>query len=302
MNLYLKSCELNPTINWIIFTDQKFPENIPKNVRFEKLNLKGFSRLASEKLNLKIKVHRPYKLCDFRPAYGLVFSDYIKGYDFWGYTDLDIIYGNMRNFLTNEKLNSFEIVSSKEYLAGPFTIYRNLRKINELFKKNNNYKKVFLSEENYMFDENGINFINDRNTTSMNSFIKKNYKDLKLKILFKKISIEDTDKGWFLEWENGILKNIFTKKEIGYFHFIYQKNNRFFLSNWIDIPNKFYISRYGFSENKKFKLSKKINVSLGLMILASFFFIDKNIGRCGILIKKISPSAYNKLKNLNVKK
>jgi hypothetical protein len=98
MNLYLKSCELNPTINWIIFTDQNFPINCPKNVRFVRLNLKGFNRLASEKLNLPINLNRAYKLCDFKPAYGIIFDDFIKNYDFWGYTDLDIIYGSMRKF------------------------------------------------------------------------------------------------------------------------------------------------------------------------------------------------------------
>ena len=35
-----------------------------------------------------------YKLTDFKPAYGEIFQDYIIQYDFWGFTDIDLIYGD----------------------------------------------------------------------------------------------------------------------------------------------------------------------------------------------------------------
>ena len=74
-NFFLKSCSTNPTVNFLIFTDQERPKNCPANVEFIPFSLKQFNSLASERLNLKIEIKYAYKLCDFKPAYGINLSD-----------------------------------------------------------------------------------------------------------------------------------------------------------------------------------------------------------------------------------
>jgi len=151
---YLKSCEFNPTINWLIYTDCKTPKNPPKNVRFISANIEDFNKLASDKLKLKINIKNAYKLCDFKPACGIIFEDYLKSYDFWGHSDIDVVYGNIRRFITGKILSSYDVITSmKKRTAGHFTLYKNTKKINEIFKKEQKYKLIFTSEANYVFDE-----------------------------------------------------------------------------------------------------------------------------------------------------
>lgn len=63
-------------------------------------------------LGMQVWLEKPYKLCDFRPLYGEIFSNYVDGYDFWGYCDCDLIFGDIRKFLTEE------LLSTKDYLLG----------------------------------------------------------------------------------------------------------------------------------------------------------------------------------------
>ena len=67
-----------------------------------------------------ISLERPYKLCDFRPAFGDIFADELAGYDFWGHSDLDVIFGRIRDLLP---ATAFE--ADKILFNGSFSLYRN---------------------------------------------------------------------------------------------------------------------------------------------------------------------------------
>ena len=43
---------------------------------------------------------KPYKLCDLKPFFGRLFPEAVDGYDWWGYTDTDMLLGNLRSVLT----------------------------------------------------------------------------------------------------------------------------------------------------------------------------------------------------------
>ena len=83
-----------------------------------------------------------------------VFSKHIKGYDFLGHCDIDLIFGDIRKFMNNKLLRKNEVISSRhDYVAGTFTLYKNTAKINSLFKISKDYKMVLTNEEHYCFDE-----------------------------------------------------------------------------------------------------------------------------------------------------
>lgn len=65
---FLETCRHNETVDWLFFTDCVQPASAPKNVYFRSMTLDQFNQRASEKLNLKINITRPYKICDLRPA------------------------------------------------------------------------------------------------------------------------------------------------------------------------------------------------------------------------------------------
>lgn len=85
---------------------------------------------------------RPYTLCQFKPAYGHIFSSYIPNatYSHWAYSDLDIIFGDLPRHITNEELSDFDIVTYSygdqniAYLRGQFTLHRNSDKVNNLWR------------------------------------------------------------------------------------------------------------------------------------------------------------------------
>lgn len=53
--------------------------------------------LIKSKFYFDVAIEHRYKLCDFRPAFGHIFKEYIDGYDFGGYADSgDTLYGDLR--------------------------------------------------------------------------------------------------------------------------------------------------------------------------------------------------------------
>ena len=90
---FLHSCKFNKEIDFIIFSDGYFEYGLPKNVKKVYKTLNDIKDLTTDKLGFEVTINFPYKLCDYKPAYGLIFEDYINDYEFWGQSDIDIIYG-----------------------------------------------------------------------------------------------------------------------------------------------------------------------------------------------------------------
>lgn len=150
--LFLESCKNNPTIDWLIFTDDETEYNYPENVNVEYTTFEAIRDSFRKKLGFKIALNRPYKLCDFRPAYGYLFEKDLKKYDFWGYCDTDLIFGDIRKFFTDKILDKYDLIG----YYGHCTIIRNDNKANRMFECTERYKEVFKNEQNCGFDE-GLN-------------------------------------------------------------------------------------------------------------------------------------------------
>jgi hypothetical protein len=109
---------------------------------------------ASEKLDFAAAIKHGYKLNDFKPAYAYIFSDLVAGYDFWGHMDLDIILGNLREFLDDTMLETYDFISVRhDFTAGCFCLYKNNSEINHLFMRSKDYRKVMSNPEHFCFDE-----------------------------------------------------------------------------------------------------------------------------------------------------
>lgn len=152
--LWLESCRYNPTIDWLIITDDETLYNYPQNVRVKYSSWNSFKSRVESFFDFSIYLEKPYKICDFRPAFGVIFEEEIKGYDFWGHTDCsDTIYGDLRHFLTDDLLEK----SDKVLLLGHFSLYRNTEEVNQRYKLPTKsaltYKDIFTSEKAMFFDE-----------------------------------------------------------------------------------------------------------------------------------------------------
>lgn len=166
---FLHSCKFNPDIDFCIFSDMDPLPDLPGNVSIITKSIQDLKQLAGEKLGFEVNIDFPYKLCDFKPAYGLIFSEYTKGYDFWGQSDIDIIYGNLRGFLTDEFLDRYDFISLRhDYTTGCFALYRNNGLMNTIFRRSRDYRKVFSESSHFCFDE--CNFVQDELTAGRSIF------------------------------------------------------------------------------------------------------------------------------------
>lgn len=150
----------NNTIDFLLFTDNEQIQS-EKNIKVFHISFSECRDLIQKHFDFQIVLKSPYKLCNFKPAYGDIFQEYIKGYDFWGFGDVDLIYGNLRSFITEDVLNKYEYVSG----WGHLTLFKNNEYWNSFYKTYKEgfqyYKDVFSSDELSRFDEYLNNGISD---------------------------------------------------------------------------------------------------------------------------------------------
>ena len=119
------------------------------------MTLKDIKERIQRLFDFPIELSAPYKLCDYKPVYGNAFSDYFEGYDFWGYADLDLVFGNIRSFLTDDVLNVYD----KIYHQGHLSLYRNCNQMNNLYLRvlprgmAFDYRFVYTTKHPCFFDE-----------------------------------------------------------------------------------------------------------------------------------------------------
>jgi hypothetical protein len=264
-SFFIKSCETNPTVNFLIFSDSDYEGFLPNNVKIMPFTLEQFNKLATEKLGFEVSVKKPYKLCDFKPAYGLLFSDYLVDYDFWGMCDIDIIMGRIREFITPELLENYDVISTRnDYLSGWFLLFRNTPAINNLFMKSRDYKKVFTSDTHYCFDE--CNFkhlqlddesvsIFDLNSEieSMEHVIRREQQGGTINAFFDLLMADGLCGK--IEWNKGVLS--YNKEfEILLYHLIRYKANDYAQKKvWETIPDVFFIDKYTFRKKSTQSIS-----------------------------------------------
>lgn len=151
--LWLRSCGNNPSFTWIIFTDDKSRYSFPSNVLVHYCNQADIDLLIKQTLGEDISLIRPHKLCDFKVLYGTIFSNWLKDYDYWGYCDVDVIFGDLKKFITIERLTE----NKKIFSLGHLSIIPNTNEINESIKKfslsSDVKEQILLNPHTTLFDE-----------------------------------------------------------------------------------------------------------------------------------------------------
>ena len=214
--IWLQSCSKNKTIDWIIFTNDKTDYNYPDNVKVHYCEFDYLKELIQRNFDFKIEINSYWRLSLFKPAYGEIFKEYLDGYDFWGHCDIDLLWGDIRKFITDDILNKYDKVG----FQGHSTLYRNNNNVNKRYKtivpNKVNYKEVFLGDKDYSFDENGMEIIYDYlkipyyKETNFAHLSKYDYSFV-LKYLPKEFDYKN--KRQIFTWENGNLYRYFIGKD-----------------------------------------------------------------------------------------
>lgn len=271
---FIKSCIYNPTIDFIIVTDNKevIPHK-PYNVIIIQKSLEELKIEASKKLGFDLNFDNTYKFCDLKPAFGLFFKDVFEKYDFWGHGDIDMVYGDIRGFMTTELLTEYDIISAHHnFITGTFCLYRNNDLMRTLFTESRDYQRVFADSEYLGFDECDFLFykLDSRitifdfpdNIQSMTYVVCKAELDGRIKPLFEFYLFQTmTNK---IRWDNGLV--IFDDKiECLFYDMIHYKKDCQDQTASYPIPDVFYFNEKGINKNSYWKLlklklkNKKIN-------------------------------------------
>ena len=215
ISITLESMKKNNFIDWYIFTDIKKCYGNYENIKFIKYSFSDIKKLIKEKIGTSID--NIYKICDYKPTYGYLFESYIMNYEYWGYCDLDIVFGDLFKFFSVDKLNNY----SKIYDLGHLSIFKNTKEIRECFKrfkyKNKTYIDILNSKYIFVFDE-----TYDKNHKGINGILE----EMGYKIYGIRNEYADLDVKY-----NNFYPNYFEKTK--YYYFIYI-NNKLYLRKLYD--------------------------------------------------------------------
>ncbi len=126
--IWLKSAEMNLDIDFFCFFDQKIASK-SANIHLIQTTMNQEINRISNAVNEQIIIQDPYKFCDLRPFFGIAYQEYITDYPFWGYCDIDMAFGHIRSFLSDDVLDKFD----RFYEWGHLTIFRNNNRMNHLY-------------------------------------------------------------------------------------------------------------------------------------------------------------------------
>lgn len=293
--IFLESCKKNEDYNWLLFTDDDFPYEFPSNFKKFTYSLKEFNMLASKKIGININITDSYKLCDFKPFYGLIFEDYILHYHYWGHCDCDLIFGNLKRFLPSILDDEYD----KVFAAGHLTLYRNNYENNRMCLSEYNgkvlYKEVLNRKKIFAFDEDYPNLTNSYD--NIHSIFIENNKKIYVKDYSFNLKVKsakyvrmkyDPDVRNFIEckyikakyyWENGDLYSININNEKEEYIYIHFQMRKMRIKNMKCMSNcyKFLPDRIKKVKNVSKKITSIDRVVIGFPYLFWFDFYKKRI-------------------------
>lgn len=177
--LWLDSCSWNKDIHFLMITDISLDGYlVPENVHIVNMTFADVQSVIRQKLEPEIKawdekasisIERPYKICDYRLAYDYIFEDLFKEFDYWGYYDIDLVWGDIMSFMPeNEDKQLVKI-----FPCGHLSFVRNAEPYKEIFRLTNDiastadcekmyhiyklhpWQYVYSHDDSFYFDEEG---------------------------------------------------------------------------------------------------------------------------------------------------
>lgn len=263
-DLWLLSVAYNSNIDFYLVTDIPIENNeYPPNLHIINTTLEGLRNRIQIFFDFDIVIDRPYKITDYQAAFGLIFKEELIDYDFWGYCDTDVIFGDLRTFFTDGILEENERIYFKDHL----TLYRNNQKMRELFMAKSlnalSYKKAFTTPYICYFGEKAmIELTKENNIAYYNN---PEYADVLYKYFNFRLATElPNNIPQVFEWNHGRLykltveNNCVIKKEYSYVH-LQKRNMGIYVDQqekgFLVVPNMF-ITKRNLTTEEILKFSK----------------------------------------------
>jgi hypothetical protein len=242
---FIETFARNTTIDLQVLTNLPFAQYKKyNNIVFHELSFLHLTQSLSKAANATLNPLRfyPAKICDFKPAFGSIFADYLQGYEFWGYCDVDMVIGNLSQFFTEENMQEYDLVTASKGNPGYMTVYRNCEKMNTLFRSSPDYQRVFKSYKNYRFDEKGVEGIRALTQIVQQQNIKVNNLP---GLVHNDCGSMNQQRNWQYRWETGELVDCLTGASIGALHLVKSKRQKGFVIGPLQQNQGFEITRQG---------------------------------------------------------
>lgn len=153
-NFFVESCRSNASIDWLLFNDAEPPQNKVRNVKHVRMTFEEYKSHVSDALGIHFDPAAPYKLCDIRPALAFIHADRLASYDFVGFGDIDVIYGNIRSFYDDDLLAAHDLLSThSDRISGHFCLMRNSDDVINAFRRVAGWAKSMQEPDYVAFDE-----------------------------------------------------------------------------------------------------------------------------------------------------
>jgi hypothetical protein len=110
-----------------------------KNYRIVKIPSHWIEEKVSSMLECDYKITNFKKINDLKSSYGELFEDYIEGYDYFGFYDIDTLFGDLNKWIFPH-IPEYDVVSFADSvfhnrLGGPLTVIRNTYEFRRLYRK-----------------------------------------------------------------------------------------------------------------------------------------------------------------------
>lgn len=154
IELYMYSCGRNSMVDFIFYTDCPLPHHKYKNTIFHFCTFDEYKDLVGARLQIDYNIKSAYKLTDLKPFLGVVHQEELKNYDFWGFGDIDLVYGDLSMLVNDEKLDRYDVITTHNYhIAGHFTLCRNNEYYRNLCYRIRNWQIRLVEDIHHGYDE-----------------------------------------------------------------------------------------------------------------------------------------------------
>lgn len=160
MDRYIANCNTLAPYgwDWLFITDNQVESK--GNFKVVPMQLSEFVNRIQGKFGIRPNYHFDnfgkinFHLAGYQPALGYMFPELVAGYDFWGITNLDVVFGRLDKFITDEFLQDCDVYGDDpNAISGVFSLFRNYDFINRLFKEVPDWQKILSDKGWYGFDE-----------------------------------------------------------------------------------------------------------------------------------------------------
>jgi len=152
--LFFLSCGKNEIANVLVLSENAPPFALPDNVKVIPMPRPEIVSRLAKATGLKLSDFSGHKLCDFRPFFGLAFADLLSSYEFWGFCDVDVMWGDLKKLLTPDFFESTDVFSAHaQFFVGHFTILRNAVAANNVGFKMEGWRERCLAPATLLVEE-----------------------------------------------------------------------------------------------------------------------------------------------------